>query len=168
MTRAYVGLGANVGNRRENLRQALRWLPPECRVTAVSSLYRSPAMVLEGEPPGPEFLNAACEVDTSLNPGDLLAHLKQIEHAIGRRPAPRWSARPIDLDILLFGDVVLETPELTIPHPGIAQRAFVVLPLAEIAPEVVHPVLRRTIRQLADAVDADGVALVEHAGWAAS
>jgi 2-amino-4-hydroxy-6-hydroxymethyldihydropteridine diphosphokinase len=102
MARAYLGLGANVGNRKANLKLALRWLAPACRVVAVSSLYRTEAVVPEGAPPGPDYLNAACEVETELSPEELLEQVKAIEHAIGRRPAERWAQRPIDIDILLY------------------------------------------------------------------
>ena len=158
--RIFLGLGANVGNREENLRTALRWLPPKCRVVAVSSVYRSEAMVLEGQPPGPEFRNAACEIETELSAHELLAHVKEIEHAIGRRPAPRWSARPIDIDILLYGDQNIDTPELRVPHPLMEERAFVLLPLAEIAGEVLVPGMGRRVSDLAAAVDCSGVEVV--------
>lgn len=164
--RAYLALGANIGARRENLRLALRWLSPQCRVVAVSSLYASPAMVVEGAPAGPEFLNATCAVDTDLPPAALLAHAKRIEHAIGRRPAPRWSARPIDIDILLYGDLTLETEALTIPHPGIAERAFVLAPLAEIAAEALHPVLGRTIGEIAADFEFTALSYIDDPGWA--
>ena len=89
--RVFLGLGSNLGNREQNLCTALRWLAPGCSVVAVSSLYRSGAMVLPDAPPGPDFLNAACEVVTALSPEDLLAHLQSIEHSLGRRAAPRWA-----------------------------------------------------------------------------
>jgi len=155
--RVFLGLGANVGNRKENLRLALRWLQPACRVIAVSSLYRSEAVVLEGAAPGPDYLNAACEVETDLSPHDLLAHVKSIEHAIGRRPAERWAPRPIDIDILLYGDQVINTDELIVPHPRIAERNFVLAPLAELASDVDHPVGDRTIGELAEEIDYDGL-----------
>lgn len=157
MTRVFLGLGANVGNRTENLRLALRWLQPACSIVAVSSLYRSEAVVLEGAPPGPDYLNAACEVETALSAHDLLAHVKSIEHAIGRRPAERWAPRPIDIDILLYGDEVIDTDELTVPHPRMAERNFVVAPLVELAPDIEHPVAHRTLGELAEDVDYEGL-----------
>ena len=87
--RVFLGLGANIGNREANLCAALRWLPPACQVRAVSGLYRSEAVVLEGAAAGPEYLNAACEVATALDPQELLLYIKQIEHALGRRPSER-------------------------------------------------------------------------------
>jgi 2-amino-4-hydroxy-6-hydroxymethyldihydropteridine diphosphokinase len=157
MARAFLALGSNVGNRRENLRLALRLLAPECRVVAVSSLYRSQAVVLEGAPPGPDYLNAACEVETSLSPHDLLAHVKGIERAIGRRPAERWAPRPIDIDILLYADQTVDTEELVVPHPRMAERNFVLAPLAELGSDVEHPGEGRTIGEIAEDVDFDGL-----------
>lgn len=165
MARASLGLGANVGNRRENLRMALRLLRERCDVVAVSSLYRSEAVVPEGEPPGPEFLNAACAVATDLSPEELLAFVKRIERDVGRRPAPRWAARPIDIDVLLYDDAVVDTPDLTVPHPLLAERAFVLVPLAEIAGDVMHPLLGKTVGELAGDADFAGLEHVEGPEW---
>jgi 2-amino-4-hydroxy-6-hydroxymethyldihydropteridine diphosphokinase len=166
VTRALLGLGANVGNREANMRLALRMLGEGCVVLAVSSLYASPAVVLEGEEPGPDYLNAACVVETELNPQDLLRVVKRIEHDIGRRPAPRWAARPIDIDIELYGDAVIETGELRIPHPLMLERAFVMTPLAEVASEAVHPLARRTIGEQSEDVDVSMLRHVRGPEWA--
>ncbi len=168
MARVFLALGANVGDRRGNLLLALRWLAPQCRVVAVSSLYGSRAMVAEGAAAGPDFFNAACEVETDLAPEELLALLKQVEHAIGRRPAARWAPRPIDIDILLYDDIAIESADLIVPHTGIAERAFVLAPLAEIAGDVMHPVHRRTIGDIATDIDYVGLTYQSDAGWAAS
>jgi 2-amino-4-hydroxy-6-hydroxymethyldihydropteridine diphosphokinase len=157
MARAYLGLGANVGNRKANLQLALRWLAPACRIVAVSSLYRSEAVVLEGAPPGPDYLNAACEIETDLSPQELLAHAKSIEHAIGRRPAERWAPRPIDIDILLYDGDVIDTDDLTVPHPRIAERPFVIAPLAELASDAIISGTGRTVSELAEHMTFDGI-----------
>ncbi len=165
MARVLLGLGANLGDRRENLRTALRMLEPRCRVRAVSSLYQSAAMVPAGEPPGPDFLNAACEVETELTPHELRRFVQEIERTIGREPAPRWAARLIDLDILLYEERVVDDEELVIPHPAMTERHFVMAPLAEIAPDAVHPVLGKAIGELAEDVDFGGLEHVSGPGW---
>ena len=168
MTRAFLGLGANIGNREENLRLALRWLSARCRIIAVSSLYGSPALVPEGAPPGPDFVNAVVEIETDLAPLELLAAAKEIERAIGRRPAPRWSARPIDIDILLWDGEAIDEPELQVPHPHMHERAFVLVPLAEIAPDAALPSSGRTAGELAEDVDLTGLEHLEGPEWARS
>lgn len=148
-----LALGANLGNRLGNLQDALRRLARVVADVRVSALY-------ESEPVGPgtqaRYLNAVCRGATALDPAALLAAVKQIEWAIGRRPAPRWSARPIDIDVLLFGDRRIDTTELVLPHPRIAERAFVLWPLAELVPEQ-RLGGGRTARQLADAIGSDGL-----------
>jgi 2-amino-4-hydroxy-6-hydroxymethyldihydropteridine diphosphokinase len=166
MMKAFLGLGANIGNREANLRLALRWLARECAVVAVSSLYRSEAVVLEGAPSGPDYLNAACEIETALAPEELLRFVKEIEHEIGRRPAERWAPRVIDIDILLCGDTVITSTDLTIPHPLLAERNFVLVPLAELAPGAAHPVLGKTIGELAEDVDLAGLEHLAEPEWA--
>jgi 2-amino-4-hydroxy-6-hydroxymethyldihydropteridine diphosphokinase len=162
---AYLALGANIGNRIANMRAAVRAMGDAGEVAGVSSLYESPAMVQAGARPGPEFLNAACEIVTPLDAQSLLAFIKRVEHALGRRPARRWAARPIDVDILLYGDAVVDTPDLTIPHPRMAERSFVLVPLAEIAPAVVHPVLAKRIADIAAGAGAAGLTRVAGSEW---
>jgi 2-amino-4-hydroxy-6-hydroxymethyldihydropteridine diphosphokinase len=158
----YIGLGANLGNREANLRAALRGLWRMGRVEAVSSLY-------ETQPLGPEqpaFLNAACRFETGLEPRPLLRFLQGLEHELGRRPGgERWGPRPIDLDVLLYEDRVIDEGDLTVPHPRLAERAFVLAPLAEIAPAVKHPVAGKTVAQLQKAAGEEGVRRVADAGW---
>jgi 2-amino-4-hydroxy-6-hydroxymethyldihydropteridine diphosphokinase len=148
----YLALGTNLGNREINLRQALQKLAPLVELAAVSRLYETaPAYVLNQ----PAFLNLAVEGRTNLTPTDLLAGLKQIEAAMGRQTTARYGPRIIDLDIIFYNDWVLDTSYLQIPHPRLAERGFVLRPLADIAAEVVHPVLHQTVIELLTALPAD-------------
>lgn len=166
MTRTFLGLGANIGDREANLRLALRGLSRECTVVAASSLYRSEAVVVEGADPGPDYLNAVCEIETDLAPDELLRFVKEIEHEMGRRPAARWAPRIIDIDVLLFGDAVVSLPHLTVPHPRLAERNFVLVPLAELEPGARHPLLKRTIAELTEDADFTGLEHVRGPEWA--
>jgi 2-amino-4-hydroxy-6-hydroxymethyldihydropteridine diphosphokinase len=147
MSIAYVGLGSNLGDRANNIRQALDKLrcAGDLSVFAVSSLY-------ETEPEGYEdqnwFVNAVAGIETTHSPRELLALFKEVERTMGRRKSVRWGPREIDLDILLYDQMCFESPDLTIPHQRMHQRAFVLMPLAEIAADIVHPVLRKTIGTL--------------------
>lgn len=162
MSVAWLGLGSNVGNRAENLRFALRLLPPLVQVEAVSSLYQSDPV---GPPDQPPYYNAACRAITGLAPDALLRRLKDVEWEIGRRPGERWGPRPIDLDILLFDSLVVETPDLVIPHPRLVERAFVLLPLAEVAADVHLPASGATVAAGAAAIDASGTRVVAGPEW---
>ena len=141
----YLGLGSNMGNRQGNLDKTLDLLSQRLQVGQVSSIY-------DTEPVGninqARFLNLVCQVSTRLAPIELLALAKGIEMKLGRVPGKANAPRPIDIDILFYGDQVMETPELVIPHPRLAERAFVLIPLAEIAPDLVHPVSGKSIREL--------------------
>lgn len=158
----YLGLGSNLGNRRRNLAVALVRLEPLVRIQAVSSLY-------ETDPVGPQdqpaFLNAACRAVTGLPPRGLLRHLQEVEREIGRRPGERWGPRPIDIDLLLYGNEVIDEPGLQVPHAELAKRAFVLAPLAELAPDASHPALGRTISGLLSEVGQDGVRKLDGPGW---
>ena len=147
--RVFIGLGTNLGERFENLARARALLAERVVVKAVSSVYETKPW---GYLDQPDFLNQVIEVETDLTPTKLLNLLKRVEKKMGRERNFRNGPRLIDLDILLFGDRVLHTARLNIPHPQITERAFVLVPLAEIAPELVHPVLGKTTRWLRDAM----------------
>jgi len=159
----YLGLGSNLGNREANLRDALRGLWRMGRVEAVSSLYETEPV---GGPEQPPFLNAACRFEIGLEPRPLLRFLQGLEHELGRRPeGERWGPRPIDLDVLLYEDRLLDEGDLVVPHPRLAERPFVLVPLAEIAAGVKHPVAGKTVAQLLKAAGEQGVRRVAGAGW---
>jgi len=149
-----LSLGSNLGDRDANLRAALRALAKYMRITLVSSVYETEPLIVEDQP---LFHNIACAGSTELEPLALLHALKRIEADLGRVPGPRYGPRLIDIDILLFDDLILRTPELTIPHAALLERAFALIPLAEITPEQRHPVAGRTIHELAPGIGTEGV-----------
>lgn len=148
--RAFIGLGSNVGERFSFLRHAAEAIRriEGVRVVAYSSVYETDPF---GNTAQGGFLNAAAEIETTLAPAALLKALKRIETEVGRTKSERWGPREIDLDILLYDGVVQNEAEVTVPHPGLAERRFVLVPLRELAPDVVHPVTGYSIEELASA-----------------
>lgn len=137
--RAFIGLGSNLHDPKTQVREALDQLGtlPLTRLVRCSSLYRTPPM---GPQDQPDYINAVAEIVTTLSAGELLARLQEIEQLHGRiRGEQRWGPRTLDLDLLLYGQEIIDTPALQVPHPGISRRNFVLLPLYEIAPRVVIP-----------------------------
>ena len=152
---AYIALGANLGDRRANIDAAVEQIRSTDGVTVakVSSLMENAAV---GGPAGsPPFLNAVAEVETALSPRQLLDRLLQIEQSLGRTRREKWGPRIIDLDLVLYGDQIIAEPDLQVPHPLMHERRFVLEPLAQIAPEAIHPVLRRRVADLLAAIRAD-------------
>ncbi|MBI1879591.1 MAG: 2-amino-4-hydroxy-6-hydroxymethyldihydropteridine diphosphokinase [Chloroflexi bacterium] len=142
----YLALGTNLGDRQNNLKKALQLLTGKVNIAAISRLYETaPAYVLDQ----PAFLNMAVKGYTDLLPADLLAFVKELEAHIGREKTRRYGPRQIDLDILFYDDwVVNNPPHLHIPHPRLIERGFVLHPLADIAPDFLHPILKQTVREL--------------------
>jgi 2-amino-4-hydroxy-6-hydroxymethyldihydropteridine diphosphokinase len=141
----YLGVGSNLGDRIQNLRQALALLASYTEIQRISPIYETLPV---GNTAQPRFLNLVCVITTSLTPFKLLFIIKNIETQMGRMPGLPNSPRLIDMDILFHGEQVLETPKLEIPHPRLVDRAFVLVPLADIAPELKHPVCGKTIREM--------------------
>jgi 2-amino-4-hydroxy-6-hydroxymethyldihydropteridine diphosphokinase len=152
----YLALGSNMGNRLANLKTAIGNLTPQLAVKNRSSVYETPPWGFTAQA---NFLNQVVMAETYLKPQALLGHLKRLEMALGRVPNFQNGPRLIDIDILFFDDLMLETPQLVIPHPRLHQRAFVLVPLSEIAPDYVHPMLGKPIHKLLDGVDRSDIKL---------
>lgn len=142
---AYLSLGSNLGNREQNLEEAVRRASTLGRVVAVSSFYETEPVEVTDQP---WFLNCVLALETTAEPALLMRELLGIEHEMGRQRLVKKGPRSIDIDILLFGDAVVNTPDLTIPHPEMTRRRFVLEPLAEIAPDLLHPVSQKTVTLL--------------------
>ena len=148
---AYLSLGSNVGDREANMRDAIARLGAAGRVVAVSSFYETEPVEFTQQP---WFLNCAVALETGKTPQQLMTAILRIEEEMGRQRGQKKGPRSIDIDILIFEDMIMDSNELTIPHPAMHQRRFVLEPLAEIAPELLHPIFKKTISELRDALPA--------------
>ena len=158
----YLGLGSNLGDRKLNLTRALEMLEPAVHVEAVSALYESPP---QPPAPPPSYLNAACRVTTKLSAHDLLRYTQGIQTALGRTDTTHWAPRPMDIDILLYDDQRIEEPGLVVPHPRIMERAFVLKPLFDLDPALVHPVTGERIKALLRALGRYELVRAGETGW---
>jgi 2-amino-4-hydroxy-6-hydroxymethyldihydropteridine diphosphokinase len=166
MATVYLGLGSNLGNRARNIYRALRLLGSRVRLGKISSPYETEPVGLAEQP---WFLNLVCWGETDLSPEALLSLAKTTERQMGRKQGVRFGPRLIDIDILLYDDLVLSTPQLQIPHPRLHERAFVLIPLSEVAPNLIHPVLNSDVEQLRDSVASpEEVRLYGVMDWTAS
>lgn len=155
----YLALGSNLGNRLANLKNAVSNLPPQMDVKKKSPVYETPPWGYADQPP---FLNQVVMVETYMQPENLLSHLKRLETVFGREPSFENGPRLIDIDILFYDDMVFNSPPLVIPHPRLHQRAFVLVPLNDIAPDFVHPVLGKAVSELL--LDVERLNIVEYKG----
>jgi len=150
----YLSLGSNINDRAANLKQAISSLPPQMTVKKKSKVYETPPWGYTEQAP---FLNLVVMATTYVEPEPLLKHLKRLEVALGRKATFRYGPRSIDIDILFYDDLVMETPSLTIPHPHVYDRGFVLVPLMDIAPELVHPVTKIKASEMIALCNTEGI-----------
>jgi 2-amino-4-hydroxy-6-hydroxymethyldihydropteridine diphosphokinase len=151
---AYLALGTNLGDRLANLKQAISALTPQMEVQTKSQVYETPPWGYEDQP---KFLNQVIKAQTYLEPEALLKHLKRLEVALGRKASFQNGPRLIDIDLLFYDDLVLNQSTLVLPHPRLHERGFVLRPLMDIAPDLVHPVYKKSVREMAAQCDLHGI-----------
>jgi len=143
-----ISMGSNLGNRLSSLRKAILLLKKEgFNIIKTSDVFETPPFGVTNQP---RFLNACLLIDTETNPADLLKKLKKIENEVGRIQRFRWGPREIDLDIIFYDEKVIDGPSLKVPHPHMHERPFVLIPLKQISPQWVHPILKKTVEQMAE------------------
>jgi len=150
----YIALGSNLGDRLANLKAAINNFPPQLEVLQKSNIYETPPWGITDQP---TFLNQVVKAETYMQPEPLLHHLKRLEAALGRQPGVQNGPRLIDLDILFFDDLILDSPRLKLPHPRMHERAFVLVPLADLEPTLIHTALNQSVSDLLKAVDQSGI-----------
>ncbi len=154
LERVFIGLGSNIEPRLEYLKIELNGLLAVGEIARISPVYETAPV---GNIPQPHFLNAVIELQTAIGPLELFIHLKNLEKTVGRKERPRWHEREIDLDLLFYGDLILESATLTVPHAELHRRAFVLVPMRDLDPDFMHPVLKKSVAELLSNVDATGV-----------
>lgn len=154
----YLALGSNLDDRLANLKETAASLSPQMEIRARSHIYETPPWGYEDQP---KFLNQALKVQTYLQPEPLLRHIKRLEIALGRKASFPNGPRLIDIDVLFYDEIVLNTPTLTLPHPRLHERGFVLLPMMDIAPDLVHPLTRKTIREMVAFCNLGGIKQLE-------
>lgn len=152
--KVYLGIGSNLGNRYEFLQQTVEKLKEIVDIKEYSKIYEAPPWGVKQQP---SYLNACIMGETELEPDALLQAAQKIEEELGREKTFRWGPHVTDIDILFYDDLVLESPHLTIPHPAMHERAFTLFPLADLAGDMVHPKLKKTVKELRDSIPPDGV-----------
>jgi len=150
----YISLGSNLGDRAANLKHALASLPPQMEIKARSKIYETPPW---GYADQPKFLNRVVKAQTYVEAEPLLKHIKRLEIALGRQATFHYGPRLIDIDILFYDKLVIETPVLVLPHPQVHKRAFILRPMMDIAPDFVHPTLNQSVREMIALCDLNGI-----------
>jgi len=162
MSVVYLSLGSNMGDKEDNIRKALKLIEDVDEIRKVSPLYQTEPMGFKNQS---YFLNCVIEVQTNSNPEQMLLFLKSIEQKLGRINTVKNGPRIIDIDILLYDDFCIETDDIVIPHPRLHERLFVLIPLMDVNPDVIHPLLKKTVRELYDAIQHEEMVTLYKNTW---